>query len=146
MDPAADYAGGGDWLPGASLRSMSVTPFTLRTAFMTLPRCGRLSTSTKIVPNTEPSFVCKSAPRILVPVWLTASMMSAYRPRRSSPVTASRTANASPAVSCQSMSTRRSSAASVSRFGQSERWIEIPRPCVTYPTTESPGTGWQHCA
>src|SRR5215217_2227326 len=106
---------------GASRRSISVTPFTFRTDFMTLPRWGRLSTSTKMVPNTDPSRVCRSAPRILVPVWLIASMMSAYRPRRSSPVTASRTANASPAVSCQSMSTRRSSAARVSKLGQSDR-------------------------
>src|SRR5439155_239162 len=41
---------------------------------------------------------------------------------------------------------RSASAESRRRLGQSERWIEIPRPWVTYPTTRSPGTGWQHWA
>src|SRR2546425_191630 len=60
---------------------------------------------------------------------------------------ASRRTNVSPSDSCQSMSMRRSaSVESTSRLGQSERWIEMPRPCVTYPTTWSPGTGWQHWA
>src|SRR6185436_17853415 len=53
---------------GASLRSTLATPFTRRTALSTLARCGRLSTSTKTVPKAPPSLVCRSAPRILVPV------------------------------------------------------------------------------
>src|SRR5947209_7443168 len=84
---------------------------------------------------------------MLVPDSLMAVQMSAYRPRRSSPPTARRTTNVSPSDSCQSISMRRSALAERRRrLGQSERWIEIPRPWVTYPTTRSPGTGWQHWA
>src|SRR3989475_2401131 len=69
---------------------------------------------------------------MLVPDSLMAVQMSAYRPRRSSPPTASRTTNVSPSDSCQSISTRRSASADrTSRLGQSLRWIEMPRPCVT---------------
>src|SRR2546426_817322 len=57
---------------------------------------------------------------MLVPVSLTASQMSAYRPRRSSPPTASRTTKTSPSDSCQSISTRRSTSA--------ERQVAPPPP------------------
>src|SRR5213592_4643116 len=116
-------------------------------ARITLFKWVWFSTSTSTAPNTAPSRVASSAERMLVPDSLMAVQMSAYRPRRSSPPTASRTTNVSPSDSCQSMSMRRSaSVESTSRLGQSERWIEMPRPCVTYPTTWSPGTGWQHWA
>ena len=59
---------GADQVVGASRRSISVTPFTLRTALSTFARCGRLSTSTKMVPNTVPSRVRMSAALMLVPV------------------------------------------------------------------------------
>src|SRR5690606_143645 len=64
-------------LPAASRRSISMTPFTRRTALSTLARWVRLSTSTKMLPNTVPSLVWMSAERMLVPLWLMACMMSA---------------------------------------------------------------------
>src|SRR2546430_17134064 len=62
---------------------------------------------------------------MLVPVPLIASQISAYSPRRSSPLTARRTGVTSPSTSRQSISTRRSSSPdSVRRLGQSLRWID----------------------
>src|SRR5438034_8258038 len=64
-------------------------------ARITLFKWVWFSTSTSTAPNTAPSRVASSAERMLVPDSLMAVQMSAYRPRRSSPPTASRTTNVS---------------------------------------------------